>query len=169
MKVRLDVPYPEVRVEKGNAFYADLLSQDYAGKTSETTAILLYSYQHFDKFESNKDFAKIIEEIAIVEMKHLEILGKTIKLLGKTPAYKTCESSRGDCIMWDAENVNYETELKKMIKLDIESEKKAIRTYEHHKKIIDDKYIKNIIERIIMDEKNHLKIFEEMYNELKIY
>ena len=38
MKVKLDIPYPEIRVEEKNPYYADLLSQDYAGKISETTA-----------------------------------------------------------------------------------------------------------------------------------
>ncbi len=167
MKVTLDIPYPEIRVEEKNSYYADLLSQDYAGQTSETTAVLLYSYQHFDKFEENKEFAKLIEEIAIVEMRHLEILGKLIKLLGKEPVYKTCESSRGNCIMWNANNINYDTNLREMLKINIKAEETAIKTYKHHRKIIDDKYIKEMLSRIILDEENHLKIFNELYDKLK--
>ena len=34
--------YPEVSVEKENSYYADLLSIDYAGDVSETTAVMLY-------------------------------------------------------------------------------------------------------------------------------
>ena len=59
MKVKLDIPYPEVRVEEENSYYADLLSQDYAGMVSETTASLLYSYQHFNTFKDNKDFSTV--------------------------------------------------------------------------------------------------------------
>lgn len=44
MKVKIDLPYPEARVEEKNPYYADLLSQDYAGRTSELTAVMLYSY-----------------------------------------------------------------------------------------------------------------------------
>lgn len=166
MKVKLDIPYPEVRVEEKNSYYADLLSEDYAGRVSESTATLLYSYQHFNTFFNNESFSKIIEEIAIVEMKHLEMLGKTIKLLGTDPIYKTCEASRGDCIMWTSDNVNYATDLKEMLKVDIASEKHAIKTYEHHKMLIDDKYIKKMLDRIILDEKRHLEIFNVFYNEL---
>lgn len=166
MKVKLDIPYPEIRVEEKNAYYADLLSQDYAGEVSETTASLLYSYQHFDMFKDNKNFSDIVEEISIVEMKHLEMLGKTIKLLGKSPVYKTCESSRGDCVMWSSSNVDYDSNLKDMLKTDVKSEKMAIKIYEHHKELIDDKYIKEMLARIILDEKRHLEIFETLLEEL---
>ena len=71
MKVKLDIPYPEVMVEQKNPYYADLLSQDYAGGVSETTAALAYSYQHFNTFKSNEGYSEIIKEISIVEMKHL--------------------------------------------------------------------------------------------------
>ncbi len=167
MKVRLDIPYPEVKVEEKNPYYADLLSEDYAGRSSETTATLLYSYQHFNTFDSNEEFSKIIEEIAIVEMKHLEMLGKTIKLLGKEPIYKTCEASRGDCVMWTASNIDYSTRLKEMLEVDIREESKAIKIYENHKRLIKDKYIKNMLDRIILDEKRHLEIFESLYEGLK--
>lgn len=166
MKVKLDIPYPEVMVEEKNSYYADLLSQDYAGMVSESTATFLYSYQHFNTFKSNEEFSKIIEEIAIVEMKHLEMLGKTIKLLGNDPVYKTCEASRGDCMMWSASNIDYSTDLKDMLKTDIEAEETAIKTYEHHKRLINDKYIKRMLDRIIMDEKRHLEIFNSIHNGL---
>lgn len=166
MKVKLDIPYPEVMVEEKSSYYADLLSQDYAGMVSESTATFLYSYQHFNTFKSNEEFSKIIEEIAIVEMKHLEMLGKTIKLLGNDPVYKTCEASRGDCMMWSASNIDYSTDLKDMLKTDIKAEETAIKTYEHHKRLINDKYIKRMLDRIIMDEKRHLEIFNSIHNGL---
>lgn len=166
MKVKLDIPYPEVMVEEKNPYYADLLSQDYAGEVSETTASLLYSYQHFDTFNSNKEFSKIIEEISIVEMKHLEMLGKIIKLLGRSPVFKTCESSRGDCVMWSSSNVTYDNDMIDMLKTDIRAEKMAIKNYEHHRELIDDKYIKEILSRIILDEKRHLELFEMLLEKL---
>lgn len=166
VKVKLDIPYPKVRVEEKNPYYADLLSEDYAGIKGELTAITQYSYQHMEKFSSNIEFSKIMEEIAKAEMIHLELLGKTIKLLGKNPIYSTCEASRGDCIMWNSNFVNYSTDLKDMLKIDISSEEAAIKTYTLHKKIIDDKYIKEMLDRIIMDEKRHLEIFNYLYDGL---
>lgn len=169
MKVKIDLPYPEVMVEEKNPYYADLLSWDYAGRGSELTAVMLYSYQHFDKFKENKEFAKIIAEIAEVEMKHLELLGETIKLLGKEPVYKTCESIRGDCIFWSSDNVSYKTDLKDMLNANILSEKNAIKNYEQHKMLINDKYIKEMISRIILDEKRHVQIFEMLLKNKLFY
>lgn len=166
MKVKLDMPYPKVRVEEKNPYYADLLSEDYAGIKGELTAITQYSYQHMEKFSSNIEFSKIMEEIAKAEMIHLELLGKTIKLLGKNPIYSTCEASRGDCIMWNANNVNYASDLRQMLKIDINSEKQAIVNYKHHLNLIDDKHIKAVLSRIILDEQHHLKIFETLLEQL---
>lgn len=166
MKVKLDMPYPNIMVEKKNSYYADILSDDYAGKVSELTAVMLYSYQHFLKFDTDEDFSKTIEEIANVEMLHMEMLGKIIKLLGKDPVYSTCEASRGDCIMWNANNVNYTSDLRQMLKADINSEKQAIVNYKHHLNLIDDKYIKAVLSRIILDEQHHLEIFETLLEQL---
>lgn len=166
MKVKLDIPYPQVEVEEKNPYYAELLSQNYAGTTSETTAVMTYSFQHLSKFNENEEFAKIMEEIAEVEMKHMELLGETIKLLGKEPEYKTCESLRGDCIMWSSKNVNYTTNLKEILTNNIKSEEAAIRYYKEHKKEINDKYIKKLIDRILLDEQEHIKIFSTLLEEL---
>ena len=166
MKVKLDIPYPNIMVEKKNSYYADILSEDYAGGVSELTAVLLYSYQHFLKFDTDGDFSKTIEEISIVEMLHMEMLGKIIKLLGKEPVYSTCEAFRGDCIMWNSNNVNYASDLRQMLKIDINSEKQAIVNYKHHLNLIDDKHIKAVLSRIILDEQHHLKIFETLLEQL---
>ena len=99
-------------------------------------------------------------------MIHLELLGKTIKLLGKNPVYKTCEARKEECLIWSGKNIDYTTNLKEMLKVDINSEKIAIKTYEAHKKIINDKYIKVLLDRIILDEKRHLEIFTRLYNKI---
>ncbi len=164
MKVTLDIPYPEVKVEEKNAYYANLLKEDYAGNNGELTAITLYSYQHFDKFKENENLAKILSEIAIVEMKHLELLAETIKLLGEKPIYNTCSSLNDDCIMWSALNVDYVTNIKGILMADIKSEEIAIKNYKAHKKIIKDKYIKRLIDRILLDEQRHLEIFNALYD-----
>lgn len=149
--------YPEPKVEKNNIEYAQILMQDYAGKVSEDTAIHLYSFQHFTA--SNAEFKKAIIKIAITEMKHLELLGKTIYLLGIKPEYKTFDSTTNNLIPWNSDNVNYETDFEKILKLNIASEKTAIKNYKYHSSIINDKYIKNLLARIIEDEEEHIRIF----------
>ncbi|NLC53912.1 MAG: peptidoglycan-binding protein, partial [Firmicutes bacterium] len=82
----LPVPYPEPRVVAPNAFYAQLLLEDYAGMVSELTAVHQYLYNHY-YFE--KELSGMVKSIAIVEMKHLELLAETILLLGEAPEYRT--------------------------------------------------------------------------------
>lgn len=166
MNVKVNIPYPEIRVEKENCYYADLLSQDYAGSKGEITAVMLYSFQHFDKFKTNPEISKILEEIAVVEMYHMELLAKTIKLLGKNPTYTTCDSLNYNCINWSADNVDYNTDLKSILKGNIEKEKNAIRNYKCHRALIKDRYIKKLIDRIIIDEQKHIEVFKMLYDNL---
>ena len=85
LECRVDKPYPEVRVERKNIEYAKLLLDDYASEVGEDRAIHQYVYQKFDKFKDNPLFSKTLSQIAMVEMRHLELLGETIKLLGVNP------------------------------------------------------------------------------------
>ena len=72
-----NLPYPDIKVEKENIEYAELLSYPYVGLVSEDTATHLYMYQ---SFILDGEISNILEKIAIVEMHHLELLAKTIKL-----------------------------------------------------------------------------------------
>lgn len=154
MYYKSTLPYPEIKVENENIEYAKLLMYPYAGMISEDTATHLYMYQ---SFILDEEISKILENIAIVEMHHLEMLAKTINLLGIKPEYKS------NNIPWTSDYVNYNTNLKDMLKTNIESEKLAIQNYQSLIKVIDDKYIKELLKRIIIDEEIHLKIFNELY------
>lgn len=163
MKCINNLPYPEIKVERPNIDYAYLLLQDYAGSVSETTAILTYSYQHF--LDINENFSQVIKTIAITEMRHLDILGELICKLGFNPVYKTLQSDSNDMLAWNSDFVNYETNLEKLLKYNIKSETDAINNYLEHIKMIDDVYIKRILERIIEDEKIHIKCFNDLLDE----
>lgn len=51
-----------------------------------------------------------------------------------------------------------------MLRSDIVAETEAIKQYKLHWKIIEDKYIRALIERILEDEEEHLRIFEKLYS-----
>ena len=151
---QVNLPYPKIKVEKKNKKYAAYLLEDYAGSLSELTSITQYSMQHFVKFNLNEEFSQTLEQIAKVEMRHLEILGKLIFLLGETPQYYD-----NNFQFWSGEDVDYNLDIKKMLTSDIKLEKQAIKNYEKHITLIDDKYIKAILKRIILDEEKHLECF----------
>lgn len=157
MEYQASGSYPSVRVEKKNKYYANLLLKDYAGVNSELTAITQYVYQDFSNFESYPDFAEVMDHIAMVEMRHLELLGKTIKLLGVNPEYRFNNNT-----FWESKFVNYSTDIISMLNSNILEEQITIMNYKYHQNIIKDKYIKELIARIVEDEKVHIKCFEEL-------
>lgn len=165
MNCKSEKPYPEIKVEKKNREYAKLLLEDYAGYRSEDMAIHLYLYQSFILNERTKELAETLKNISKVEMHHLDMLGETIKLLGLNPVYASISEDDFQ-IPWTSATVDYTTDLKNMLSFDIERERSAIDIYERHKNLIDDKYIKNIIDRIIEDEKIHLAIFNYYYQKI---
>ncbi|MDD3341207.1 MAG: ferritin family protein [Bacilli bacterium] len=158
-------PYPDPRVEAPNKEYAYMLLQSYTGENSENTASNLYLYQYFIQNEKYQDVANALQRISYVERLHLQLLGETIELLGVHPVYKTKSAATETMIPWTADFVNYETEILKQLEIDIVEETAAIRTYEMQREVIQDKYIQELITRIIADEEVHLQIFRMYYNE----
>lgn len=152
-------PYPEVKVLGKNPCYACLLMDDYAGIISEFTAISQYIYHHFSFESIDEDLGKLLENIAMVEMHHMELLGNTIKYLGGNPIIRGSYSTCGN--FWNGSFVYYGCELCEQLKVDIDSEYKAIREYEKHISLINDPYIQATLKRIILDEKVHIKLFNE--------
>lgn len=152
--------YPEIKVEAENKEYAYILLNDYAGEVSELSAITLYSYQQFLQFK-DEEFAHIMEQISIAEMIHLKMLGQTIKLLGVNPIYKIKDVD-DNYVSWNSEYVSYDTNIVDMLKTNIEKEKEAILKYQSHIKLINDKYIKELLARIIEDEEKHLGCFNKL-------
>ena len=158
-------PYPEIMVEEKNNDYAYLLLEDYAGVTSELSAICLYVYQHIINEDTNELFAKMLKGIFISEMRHLEMLGNTIRLLGVKPIYKTITNN--ELKPWNSNYVNYEINIEEQLLINIENEEKAITQYKKHIELISDKYIKELLKRIILDEEKHIECFNNLLKETK--
>jgi bacterioferritin len=154
----LPEPYPEPEVIAPNLYYAQLLLEDYTGAVSELTAINQYIYHYFT-FNHFKDLAELEECISIIEMKHLELLAETIRLLGMAPEFRVLTSNLP--VYWSAAYVYYGIEISDKLDADIAAEIQAINNYRFHQQLINDPCIKQLLERIIMDEEHHLKLFRE--------
>lgn len=161
-KYIVNLPYPEPRIERQNVQYANILLKDYSGAVSEFTAINLYVYQHFVSDREYEDYAELIGGVSMAEMKHLELLGETIKLLGIKPVYidNACPPGK----FWTPRYVNFTTFIREMLMEDIQSEQKAIENYKYHITLIQDRYIRELLQRIIVDEELHVKLFKELYD-----
>lgn len=162
MKCYVDMPYPSIMVQKRDVELAKKILNVYAGEVSEDTSTHTYIFQSL--ISQNEEIKKILKDIGIVEMHHLEMLGLLIKKLGLLPIYI---SENNNNLKWfNGKYVNYERNLKKLIRDNIEMEKKAIRNYDEIIKETDDNYVIHLIKRIILDERLHIEIFEKIYQQL---
>ena len=152
-----NIPYPKLMNIRQNQRYANLLYDNFAGSSGELSATTQYIYEHIElkRFES---FSRILLSIAIEEMHHLELIGELIKKLGKRPYF----INKNQCA-WNAENIKYHfNNVYDMLMFNIESEKKAISGYKEVIKYTQNKSIKDLLERIILDEQTHLEIFNRL-------
>lgn len=152
-------PYPEIKVLAPNLCYACLLQDDYAGIVSEFTAISQYLYHYFFFKDIEKELGELLENVSISEMLHMEILADTIKELGGNPIIRGTKSTMGN--FWNGSFIYYGDNLCTQLKTDIDAEYKAIEQYEKHINMISDPHIKDILGRIILDEKVHIDLFNE--------
>jgi len=162
MNCHVNKPYPKIKVAKKSKEIANILSHLYASNESELTAVLQYSYETF--LIENEEIGKVLKDISIVEMHHLEILGKTIHLLGSSPIY--ADVNYCNTTYWNSDFIYYDKDLITMMDINIEAEKKAIQNYQMVLNVIDDIYVKESIKRILEDEYLHLEIFMKIRQSL---
>ncbi len=155
-----DMPYPEIRVERKNPNYARMLSLAYAGPDSELTAILAYLYGNkVCAGKAPSALSDMLRCIAMVEMRHLDMLGELITLLGGDPRFSSGPRGR---VGINTAMLNYQTDTAMVLRNAIASEEGAVRLYNELIRAIDDRYIREVLKRIIKDEEHHIKLFREM-------
>jgi bacterioferritin len=155
----LPLAYPELRVERQNPKYASLLSLAYAGQNGELNAILNYTYGRLVCEDAYPEMlSDTLRCVSNVEMHHLEMLGKLIVMLGGDPRFSTQNKRMGI----NTALLPYKTSPSEILSQAISGEKKAIKLYEDLMFSIEDRYVRDVLRRIIKDEEHHLKIFTEM-------
>ena len=144
------VPYPQIPNLYPNKGYANLIYESFAGKEGELTAITQYIYEHID-LKDKEDISKILVNIAIEEMHHIDILGEILVNLGEKPYFK--DSNKKD---WNAGNVQYKAKnIKEMMKINVVSEENAIMGYRQLMRYTNNMYLRRVYDRIILDETTH--------------
>lgn len=151
-------PYPEIRVEEPNIYYAEILMDDFAGVISEFTAVNQYTYHASDFVTLDPYLINMWTKIAAVESGHMRALSRLIVLLGGKPVYRGSASTNGD--YWYGGFVKYGNTICEQLQMDLETELQTIINYRQHILMIKDGYIQQILERIIRDEEVHVKNFE---------
>ena len=163
--IAADLPYPSLDGIAKDLTAANIIAPAYASGGSEITAIMQYLYHHFRFYGEQMEFyAETLEEIAVTEMHHLDILGKLLLNLGVDPVFTARPPMR--CDWYNTSVILYSTYPQKMIMDDISAEMKAIEMYESMVMRLNNQQVAAIIERIILDERLHVKTLSELLKKL---
>lgn len=162
----INEPFPTTEGISHDALSLRIISPAYASSDSELTAILQYIYHSFFFAEKGYDeISDTLESIAISEMFHLKLLGKTVLALGAPPMYAQFPQTGFN--FYSAKYVSYGCALKEMLENDIVGERRAICGYEKMLKRLTNQQVKALISRILKDEYLHLETLEKILSEFK--
>jgi len=155
-------PYPELENTSSRPEIVGALSNLYAGKDSEMTAILQYTFQHLIIHNSHPEIADILEEISEVEMRHLELLGEAIRAFGGLPYFNNAIG-----VPFSASYVKYCPNIHNFLRIDLEDEKNAVIAYTTVANQVDNPSLKRLLLRIAEDEQLHAQILSTVINDLE--
>lgn len=164
IKVKVAKPYPEIEGAQNDKTTVAVLKNLATSKESELSAILQYVYQSVIAGDIMPEVADIIEEIAVVEMTHMDMLMHAIVDFGGNPKYED-----GMGYPFSPSKVNYSTKLIDMLNANIMGEEKAIEDYTKAITMVKNKSLMDLFARIIEDEKAHIEIFKKLKNNIEFF
>lgn len=162
----LPLPYPPVQVWDRNLGCAELLSNDYCGTVSELSAITQYINNENRLCLTDCGLSRMLLEIAMAEMMHLQKLGELIQLLGGEVDFAATQSN-GVQLSWTPACLTIPRSPKKMLCADIQAEKDAIAQYRAHMNRIRDQCVIAVLERIVRDEEYHILLLQAALEKLQ--
>ena len=160
----------EVRVEHANAAFGQLLLEQFGGATGELTAALTYWTQSFHV--ENPQIRDMLQDIAIEEFSHLEMVGRMIEQhtekREKDTAYGSTlfalrgigphlVDSRGQA--WTAAYVNEGGNVVRDLRADIAAEAGARQTYEALMRMAPDEGSRKTLHFLLTREVSHTQMF----------
>ncbi|HEY9662136.1 MAG TPA: manganese catalase family protein [Allocoleopsis sp.] len=166
-----------VKVDEANPRFAQLLLEQFGGATGELTAALQYWTQSFHC--ENPGIRDMLQDIAIEEFSHLEMVGKLIeahtKNVDQTDAYKsTLFAVRGvgphlldsQGSAWTAAYVNEGGDVVRDLRANIGAEAGARQTYEELIKLAPDQGTKQALVHLLTREISHTEMFMQALQSL---
>ncbi len=154
------LPYPEIKTERENPTYAKIMLDNMAAANSEMSAVAAYFYNSL--VTGVTEITTAFHQISAVEMRHLQIFGELAVQLGENPRLWT--QRRNTRTYWSPSMLHYPADLKDLLHTALENEQAVIVTYQRQIEYIEDKYIQEILDRIIKDEQIHVEVFQNLLN-----
>lgn len=159
-----------VKIDEPNPRFAQLLLEQFGGATGELSAALQYWVQSFHC--ENPGIKDMLQDIAIEEFSHLEMIGKLIEVhtkdVDQTEAYKsTLFAVRGkgphfldsQGSAWTANYLNEGGDVVRDLRANIAAEGGARQTYEELIKLCPDSGTKETLVHLLTREISHTKMF----------
>jgi bacterioferritin len=157
------VPYPETQVKEQNKEYAREILSNIGGTDSEMSAIALYLYGSLVA-EEHAALSEAFRKISIMEMRHLNIFGELALKLGADP--RLWEHTGIRKRYWSARYIPYATKPRKLLTNALISEHLAVEKYTKQAKRIGDPSVVANLQRIIQDEKEHIRTLTALLKEV---
>lgn len=153
--------YPELTDVQPNVRDVRTLKKLAYGRDSELTAVLTYLFQNY--VTMNEELKNALEQVAIIEMRHLALLSNAIVVFGGDA---TLTDGMGN--VWTGRNVNYTTNPIKFLKNNISSEKEAVEIYMRSARETSNDSLSNLYKRIAEDEEIHSRVFQSYLDKLMV-
>ncbi len=154
------LPYPAVTPAPDERDLSRLYDL-YAGRFSELTTICTYVYQSI--IVDNECISRILKGIAIVEMRHLNLLGNAILALGGDPVFA------GRYNYFSGRYADYEKDLCVFLQNDVAGERSAAESYRAAAELSRNGELSELLIRIALDEDLHVELLENCYKSLCEY
>ena len=159
-----------VKIDEANPRYAQLLLEQFGGATGELSAALQYWVQSFHV--DHPGIKDMLQDIAVEEFSHLEMIGKLIeahtKDVDQTEAFKSSLfavrgkgphflDSQGSA--WTATYLNEGGDVVRDLRANIAAEAGARQTYESLIKLAPDEGTKKTLVHLLTREISHTQMF----------
>ena len=164
-----------VDIKEANPQFAQLLLEQFGGATGELSAALQYWVQSFHIEDAG--IRDMLQDIAVEEFGHLEMVGKMIeghtKNVDQTDAYKsTLFAVRGmgphfldsQGSAWTASYINEGGDVVRDLRANIAAEAGARQTYEALIKLAPDEGTKKTLVHLLTREISHTRMFMQALN-----
>ena len=140
----------ELKVQGKNKYYCELLKHELEDSNGELELFYIFITQSLNQYLNDTNLFTNLKQIGYESLNHYETLGKVIQMLGGIISLK-------DIII---EEKYKENDINKVIETDIRKIKERIISYSKILIEIKDEYIKEIINKYIVDYRNSLNILE---------
>lgn len=158
-------PYPPVQVWGPDYRYARAMLSNIGSCNSEMSAVSLYLYNSVITEGTLSEASECFRKISMVEMRHLRIFSRLSFLLGGDP--RLWSHAKKNLSYWSPGCNRYCGQIVRIIDAAIRGENQAIEKYRQQASWIKDPNIVDLLNRIILDEEQHVRIFHQLYQNLE--